>query len=263
MWKPRALKVIRLTSKEYNDEATHKEVDVLRRLKHPNIVKIHDAFTAKKDGFQVRPFLNITCGIMNNSTEINFKELHVILELGECSLDDLLESYGPLDRSLVLKFVRQMSKALEYLHDQKIIHRDIKPANILVIDDKFKLCDFGSIKDLATNVRSMEATTTKSLVGTFKYMSPQMKKNFFNWPRKAHYSAKTDAYSIGIVILECCLGKKEGSFDEEIQSLDAFKDNPIIADIVSHLLVEDEKERRYLHAPIIKEVVQKLKNEAK
>ncbi len=71
MWKPRALKVIRLTSKEYNDEATHKEVDVLRRLKHPNIVKIHDAFTAKKDGFQVRQLLME--GFVTAQLNLNFK----------------------------------------------------------------------------------------------------------------------------------------------------------------------------------------------
>ncbi len=145
---------------------------------------------------------------------------------------------------------------MEYLYNENIIHRDIKPANILIKDGLYKLCDFGLVKDLSTNARSMEATSTKTLAGTFKYMSPQMRITYHS-TAPTHYSAKTDAWSIGMVILECIIGYKEDQhvLQDEVKDIKKYESNVIVRDIVRHLLVKEEQERRYLHDPFIRETL--------
>ena len=203
------------------------------------------------------------------------------MELADATLWEHLKSGTALDFRTTLSLIDQMTAALEYLHEKKIIHRDIKPPNILVKDGVYKLADFGfvsseyqekchimskhlilfQVKDLSRNSRSMEGTSTKSLVGTIKYMAPQIRASYFTIDKfSGHYSAKADAWSIGMVILECAIGyKKEKEILEEVENLDKYSSNAIVTDIVRHLLVNDEKQRKHIYDPSIKATVELLR----
>ncbi len=83
---------------------------------------------------------------------------------------------------------------LEYLHIRHIIHRDLKPENILVDrDNNFKIADFG-ISTIHSSNKS-----TKSLIGTFLYMAPEIMKG-------EPYEFKSDVWSLGCILYEMCYG---------------------------------------------------------
>ena len=89
--------------------------------------------------------------------------------------------------------------ALEYSHYEGIIHRDIKPANIMISQDgKVKVMDFGIARAIADSSATM--TSTKSVVGTAQYLSPEQ-------ARGEVVDARSDLYSTGCLIYELLTGK--------------------------------------------------------
>ncbi|KAJ2380961.1 Protein kinase of the Mitotic Exit Network, partial [Coemansia sp. RSA 2603] len=101
-------------------EAARKEIDMLRDLHHPNIVKY----------------------IGYEQTE---DELDIILEYCEGgSLQNILRKFNKFPENLVGVYVAQILDGLSYLHSNAILHRDIKPGNILLLKEGIvKLADFG------------------------------------------------------------------------------------------------------------------------
>ncbi|CAG2100540.1 unnamed protein product [Medioppia subpectinata] len=89
---------------------------------------------------------------------------------------------------------KELLECVQYLHESKppVIHRDLKPDNIL-IDPNFrsnrfiKLCDFGLAKEIKTN----EQTFTNSVVGTSRYMAPEV--------FSGKYNHKSDIYSLYVI----------------------------------------------------------------
>jgi serine/threonine protein kinase len=119
------------------------EIDLLKNLHHPNIVKYHGFVT---------------------STE----NLYIILEYCEGgSLNSMIKNFGKFPETLVALYLSQVLQGLLYLHEQGVIHRDIKGANILVMRDGLvKLADFG----VATKGNVGES----SVVGTPYWMAPEV-----------------------------------------------------------------------------------------
>jgi serine/threonine protein kinase len=109
----------------------------------------------------------------------------------------ILEAGGkPLPLEEVLSIVRQVCAALNYAHGEGIIHRDVKPGNILIQPDgRVLLSDFGIARAADT------ATVTSVMPGAPAYMSPEQ-------CRSQSLGARTDIYSLGIVVYEMLAGRR-------------------------------------------------------
>ncbi|PWY97167.1 hypothetical protein BCV70DRAFT_71012 [Testicularia cyperi] len=146
------------------------EIDLLKNLKHPNIVKY-------KGSEKTRDFL------------------YIILEYCENgSLHHICKRFGKFPEGLVSVYISQVLQGLVYLHDQGVIHRDIKGANILTTKDgSVKLADFG----VATKTGAM---SDYAVVGSPYWMAPEVID-------QSGATTASDIWSVGCVVVELLEGK--------------------------------------------------------
>ncbi|XAR65586.1 Non-specific serine/threonine protein kinase [Bertholletia excelsa] len=134
------------------------------------------------------------------------------------SLDRFI--FDPLKREFLnwdtrYKIIVGIAQGLLYLHEEskhQIIHRDLKAANILLDDDMNpRIADFGTARLLDIDQSQGQ---TKIIAGTFGYMPPEYLKY-------GQFSAKTDIFSFGVLILEIVTGLKNGDYrgSDHIDSL--------------------------------------------
>ncbi|PIN04472.1 MEKK [Handroanthus impetiginosus] len=151
-----------------------KEVNLLKNLSHPNIVRY--------------------LGTVREEDSLN-----ILLEfVPGGSISSLLGKFGSFPESVIRMYTRQLLLGLEYLHENKIMHRDIKGANILV-DNKacIKLADFGASK----KVEALATVTgAKSMKGTPYWMAPEVIV-------QSGHSYSADIWSVGCTIIEMATGK--------------------------------------------------------
>nr|XP_028577922.1 serine/threonine-protein kinase Nek5-like isoform X3 [Podarcis muralis] len=170
---PCVIKEVNLTKMPRKEkESSQKEVAVLSKMKHPNIVAFYTAFQE------------------NN-------KLYIIMEY--CDGGDLMKRIilqrGVLfDEDKILSWFVQISLGLKHIHDRKILHRDVKAQNIFLSNNGViaKLGDFGIARMLSN---TMEFART--CVGTPYYLSPEICEN-------KPYNNKTDIWSLGCVLYELC-----------------------------------------------------------
>ncbi len=153
-------------------ERFRREAQAVAALNHPNIVQIYDFGEDK--GFMYIVMEYVSGGTLHEKMGHRF------------TVDEVLEYMGPV------------ADALDHAHGEGIIHRDIKPSNIL-IDESGKpiLSDFGLARMLD---QQSQQITGGSLYGTPEYMSPEQAMG-----RPA--DAKSDLYSLGIIIYQMLLGQ--------------------------------------------------------
>ena len=148
------------------------EVEVLRALHHPNIVRLVDASAADAP----RPWL--------------------ALEYVE---GRSLAACGPLEEALALSVVRQLAEALAHAHAHGIAHRDVKPSNVVVEPSgRAVLVDLGIAA--ATSRARLTASLDRS-PGTPAYAPPEWFEG-----RLADGPA-ADAYALGVILWELCTGR--------------------------------------------------------
>uniref|UniRef100_A0A1J3D6U0 Serine/threonine-protein kinase HT1 n=1 Tax=Noccaea caerulescens TaxID=107243 RepID=A0A1J3D6U0_NOCCA len=149
-----------------------KEVTLLSRLCHPNVIKFVGAY----------------------------KDPPVYCVLTEYLPEGSLRSFlhKPENRSLplkkLIKFALDIARGMEYIHSRHIIHRDLKPENVLLDEDfQLKIADFG----IACEEEYCDMLADDP--GTYRWMAPEMIK------RKPH-GRKADVYSFGLVLWEMVAG---------------------------------------------------------
>lgn len=169
-----ALKVISGHHEETILRQICREIEILREVDHPNVVKCHDMLD---HAGEIQVLLEYMDGRSLEGTHIHH----------EPALADL---------------TRQILAGLHYLHRRKIVHRDIKPANLLINSLKqVKIADFGVSKILA---QTLDPNCSSS-VGTIAYMSPERINTDLNDGR---YDGRAgDIWSLGVSILEFYLGR--------------------------------------------------------
>jgi serine/threonine protein kinase len=123
-------------------------------------------------------------------------------------LSELIRSNGPLPLGSVVRLVSEVLDALAHAHDKGIVHRDLKPDNIIVSPSGHaKVLDFGVAKLKPEIAQVSGGTRSGALLGTPHYMSPEQ-------ARGQTVDARSDLYSVGVVLYECVLGRKP--FESEV-----------------------------------------------
>ncbi len=191
------------------------------RLKHPHIVTVYD-FGSEQDFYIASEFIE-----------------------GE-TLAAKLARDGPMNLEELRHVLLQVIDALAYAHEHGVVHRDLKPANIMVSNrGDAKLTDFG----LAFARDFGQLTQEGSIIGTPAYMSPEQARGLGT-------DARTDIFSLGIVIYEALTGKNPFQSDtyadamsrvlnHKPQLLHAAKPGipDAVGQLVSRMLTKDREQR--------------------
>ena len=185
-------------SHELSAERFAREIKLLARLQHPNIVPVLTAGTVGDVPYYTMPFID-----------------------GE-SLLHRLANRQPGERmpmAQAIDVLRDVARALAYAHSVGVVHRDIKPANVLLAYDAAVVADFGVAKALAdsrTNAdRAKGATLTQAGValGTPAYMSPEQAAGD---PAVDH---RADVYAWGLLAYELLAGAHPFADRQSVQAL--------------------------------------------
>ena len=176
-----AVKVLHphLAADESFVERFRREAVAAARLAHPSIVSIYD--TCSEDGVEA-----------------------IVMELVEGrTVRDLLDEKAGVDLGQAVAIVAEVADALEVAHKAGVVHRDIKPANILLsTDGRVLVADFGIAK------AGGDHTATNTTLGTAKYLAPEQVEG-------TSVDARTDVYSLGVVLYELLCGRPPFAADTE------------------------------------------------
>ena len=183
-----AMKVIKKSATKAKEEEENlmNEVDILRKLDHPNIVKITDFYSLK--------------------TEYN-----IITEYcQEGELFDEIKAQSPFSEALAAWYLKQILSAICYCHNMNIIHRDLKPENILIVKRQkngyhpIKIIDFGTAKVF------QKEKAEHVLIGSAYYIAPEVLSR--------NYTELCDLWSCGVIMYILLTGRPpfNGGSEEEI-----------------------------------------------
>nr|XP_020137714.1 LOW QUALITY PROTEIN: cyclin-dependent kinase-like 3 [Microcebus murinus] len=190
-----------------------REIKFLKQFHHENLVNLIEVFRQKK-------------------------KIHLVFEFIDHTVLDELQHYcHGLESKRLRKYLFQILRAIEYLHNNNIIHRDIKPENILVSQSGItKLCDFGFARTLAA-----PGDIYTDYVATRWYRAPELVL------KDTSYGKPVDIWALGCMIIEMATGNphlpsssdldllhkivlKVGNLTPHLQNI--FSTSPIFAGVV-------------------------------
>ncbi|CAN8290119.1 unnamed protein product [Cochlearia groenlandica] len=153
-----------------------REINILRKLDHPNVMKLQCLVTSKLSG-----------------------SLYLVFEYMEHDLSGLALRPGVKFTEPQIKcFMKQLFCGLEHCHSRGILHRDIKGSNLLVNNDGvLKIGDFG----LASSYHPDQDQPLTSRVVTLWYRAPELLLG------STDYGPGIDLWSVGCILAELCVGK--------------------------------------------------------
>lgn len=194
-----ALKVLK--SDVSNDRVVkarfEREVEILERLSHPNVVEMYDYGRASEGPYK--------------------GQLYYVMELVDGpSLKEVLEEKGQIPWQDVIEIGWQICSALQHAHNMGIVHRDLKPANLFFAQDgTVKLGDFG----IALDTGGAELTEMGLTVGTYAFMAPEQIRG------DRSVGGQADLYALGCLLYRMLVGRNPYSggnfaqiFDQHLNS---------------------------------------------
>ena len=207
-----------------DDQEILNEINILRTLDHPNILKIFE-FYSNKESYSI------------------------VTEL--CTGGELFQEIidrGPFNENYSAYVMFQILSAINYCHNMHIVHRDLKPENILITErdknnyPRIKICDFGTSKMFE------KGAVQRKLVGSSYYIAPEVLKK--------HYDEKCDIWSCGVILYILLSGRPPFGGDDDKQIMDRVstgkydlqsspfnKISKSCIDLIQKLLIMDPKKR--------------------
>jgi len=183
------MRVVKSISKRNRDQnelqAFRKEIDTMKAMDHPNIIKFHNAYESQD-------------------------ELHIVMEL--CTGGDLFDEIEHLQRTKAIpvyneqacsKILKQVLEAIRYMHERHVLHCDLKPDNLVYVSPpgnehkgsgQLKVIDFG----MARFWNARERERFSQVAGTPYYAAPEVVKK--------DYGPAADLWSIGVIMYIMLIG---------------------------------------------------------
>lgn len=173
------------------------EAAAVARLRHPNIVQVHD-FNIDDDTYYM---------VME----------YLVGETLQARLRRLTAAHRFLPYTDLIQFCIQLCDAIGYAHNHELIHRDIKPANIMLdLNGQAILMDFGIVKIVGGDYH----TATGATIGTAMYMSPEQ-------IRSERVDERSDIYSLGVTLYEMISGQTPYQADSAITLMMMVLNDPL------------------------------------
>jgi serine/threonine-protein kinase len=158
-------------------ERTTREVNALRSISCPTLVKLHDTGSRK---IRQNPCIYVATEFIDGQP-----------------LSELIQQ-APLSHSLVARIGHDIASAIGHLWESRIVHRDIKPNNIMInTQGRAILIDLG----LARHLKLESLTSMGKTWGTIGYLSPEQTE------AQRALTCKSDVFSLGLVLQESLLGR--------------------------------------------------------
>jgi serine/threonine protein kinase len=151
------------------------EIEVLRNLDHPHIIKLEEIIYEEKTG-----------------------RLYIVMEQGKKNIAEIIEDKKKIgadfDEDTIRIYMTQLIEAVGHMHDVGYFHRDLKPENMMLVDDsEIRLIDFGTCMKWS---EIKDKTPFSDYVSTRWYRAPECILKF------AKYNEKVDVFAIGWIMAE-------------------------------------------------------------
>jgi serine/threonine protein kinase len=168
-----ALKTLDCRNLHHSEEALlrfRREIEILGRLEHPNIVRALDVIRTRS-------------------------QLYLVLEhIDGRNLETVVKERGPLPVEEAVSYAIQAARGLAYAHESGIVHRDLKPANLLLANDGIvKISDLGLARFFDPG-EATELTLKGCCLGTPEFMAPEQAED------ASEADARSDVYSLGATL---------------------------------------------------------------
>ena len=204
------------------------EIDILKKLSHPNIVRIYEFYESNNCFYIINEFC------------------------AEGELYDYINNSKLNEQQLAVIFY-QVFSGLKYLHENNILHRDLKPENILIskkekdlLDDEeyfwIQIIDFGTAKIFENDKNE------NSIVGSAYYIAPEVLNK--------DYNEKCDTWSVGVILYMFLVGRPPFNGKDNVEIVESIKTknydennpklltrSPEVRDLIKHLIEKDVNKR--------------------
>ncbi len=207
-----AIKIISklTTSKTFKRKFLHREIDVVRGLNHPNIIKYY------------------------RSIETTHR-IYIVMEYARNgSLLDMIRQENHFSEPKARHVFNQLLDGLEYIHSRGIVHRDIKCENLLFNDnDVLKIIDFG----FASSSSGSKSGLSETYCGSRAYCCPELLK------QKPYHPQSADIWASGVVLFAMVFGKlpfDDSNLDKllkQVQTKVHFPDTPAVSQSCRQLIL--------------------------